>query len=230
MSETSDCASVRDLIPELAAGVAAGDDRASATVHLARCPNCRRELAATAALIDDLLLLTPQQEPPAGFETAVLAALRPTPVHRSPRRLVALAAAVLVVIALAAGVATAVTWSSTQDDRRLAAQYRQTLAVANGRYLTAGRVTTANQTEIGHVYGYQGNPSWIFLAISDAPTPGPYAVVLVGAGGEADIGSCTIADNRRGSCGFTIDTAIATITSIELRRPDQTTLTARLAR
>lgn len=229
MTELDACDTVRDLIPEVAAGVAAGDDRAAAMAHVARCPSCRRELAETAALVDDLLLLTPQQEPPAGFETAVLAALQPAPVRRPHRRVVALlVAAVVVAVAVAGGVAAAVTWSSTQDDRRLAAQYRQTLAVANGRYLTAGRITLAGR-EIGHAYGYQGTPSWIFLAVDDAPSDGAYAVVLVGARGETGIGSCEVVGGRA-ACGFTIDAAISTIDRIELRRPGDPTSTARFAR
>jgi hypothetical protein len=71
------CAEARDLFPELAMDVAAGDERARALRHLGGCPECRRELAATADAVDEMLLLAPEVEPPAGFERSVLARLTP---------------------------------------------------------------------------------------------------------------------------------------------------------
>src|SRR5512132_697606 len=116
MAEGPGCAEARELFPELAAGVAAGDERARTLAHLSRCPECRRELAATAEVVDELLLLAPEHEPPAGFESSVLARLVP-------------AASIVVAAALAAGA----TWWRTADDR----EYRHTLAVAHGSGLSA---------------------------------------------------------------------------------------------
>src|SRR5262245_46331971 len=83
MTEGPDCAATRDLLPELAAGVAAGDERARALSHLVGCPECQRMLAATAEVVDELLMLAPRREPPTGFESSVLAALSPAaPRHR----------------------------------------------------------------------------------------------------------------------------------------------------
>jgi hypothetical protein len=83
MSETGECAEIRELIPEIAAGVAAGDERARALAHLGGCPECRRELAATADLVDEMLTLAPVGEPPAGFESRVMSRLAP---EAKPRR------------------------------------------------------------------------------------------------------------------------------------------------
>ena len=82
MADGLECAEARDLFPELAAGVAAGDERARALGHLSGCPACRREFAATAEVIDELLWLVPEHDPPAGFESSVLARLTPA----APRR------------------------------------------------------------------------------------------------------------------------------------------------
>src|SRR5262245_26309021 len=74
-----DCAATRELMPGLAAGVAPEEDRAAAARHLAGCPDCRRELESIAYVVDELLPLAPDREPPPGFEARVLARLDPTP-------------------------------------------------------------------------------------------------------------------------------------------------------
>src|SRR5690349_18773011 len=123
------CEAVRDLLPELAAGVAAGDDRARALAHLAGCPDCRRELAELSAVVDELVLLAPAREPSPGFESSVLSAL--TPARRWRPNPVALAAAASLLGALLAG---GVVWAQTAADRHLAQRYRHTLDVADGEY------------------------------------------------------------------------------------------------
>src|SRR3954454_9923477 len=112
MAEAKDCQQVRALIPELAAGVASGEERAHALEHVAWCADCRRALEDVAGTVDELLLLAPEHEPAPGFDQRVLAAIREPPARRNVRTgLLATAAAVLVA-ALAAGV----TWWSTADD------------------------------------------------------------------------------------------------------------------
>jgi hypothetical protein len=63
------------LIPELAIGVAVGDERAQILGHLARCAPCRGVLDSASAAADALLLVAPEREPPPGFETRVLSGL-----------------------------------------------------------------------------------------------------------------------------------------------------------
>ena len=102
MTDRADCQDVRDLLPELAAGVASGEQRAGALAHLTGCPECRRELQEAATLVDELMLaLAPEHEPPAGFESRVLAALPvPRPRHRRrPTRRLAVRAAAAVLAA-----------------------------------------------------------------------------------------------------------------------------------
>src|SRR5262245_10199369 len=72
MDETSDCRRVRPLLAELAIGAATGIDRDWALRHVTGCVACQRELAELALTADRLLLLVPEREPPAGFETAVM--------------------------------------------------------------------------------------------------------------------------------------------------------------
>src|SRR5215216_4532880 len=79
MDERPECAEIRELLPELAAGVAAGDERARALRHLSGCLDCRRELEAMATVVDELLTLVPPVDPPGGFESSVLARIAPPP-------------------------------------------------------------------------------------------------------------------------------------------------------
>lgn len=96
------CPQCRDLVPELALGALTGRERANMIAHVGACPPCREYLAALACLYNDLLLLVPPVEPPAGYTTRVLAAvgLRPEPgwppslPHSRPTVVIAVLAAV----------------------------------------------------------------------------------------------------------------------------------------
>lgn len=66
------CDDVRSLIPELALEMVPGAERAAALDHIAGCAACREELDEMAGVADSLLLVGPEGEPPAGFESRVL--------------------------------------------------------------------------------------------------------------------------------------------------------------
>lgn len=216
MTEMPDCAAVRELIPELATGVAYGDERARALEHLARCPTCRRDLDTTARTVDDLLLLAPEHEPPAGFEASVMARLEPE--RRRSRRKVRTAVLQAAAIVAAAAVAGGAIWWHTADDRRLAENYRRTLAVANGRYLTAAPLRQAG-TEAGHVFAYQGSPSWIFLTVQHAGPSGTYrATLVVDDGPNVDLGGIAVV-NGQASWGTTVPVPISKIRLVQLLGP-----------
>ena len=203
-------------------GVASGDVRAKALAHLAGCADCRRELEDVAATVDELLLLAPKQEPPAGFDVRVLSAINdPAPRHSVRTGLLVAAALVLV-----AAVAVGVTWSRGEDDRNLADQYRDTLAVADGSYLRAADLK-ADGTTLGNVFAYQGRPSWLFITVESGGS-GTYPVRLVTIDGRAlDIGMCTL-HNGSGAWGTTIDLPIRSIERIELLRDGLPTMVADL--
>lgn len=75
------------LIPELALGLLDGRERAVVLAHVERCPACQHELLLMGDVADRLVELTPRAEPPAGFETAVMVALRAArPQPSSPAR------------------------------------------------------------------------------------------------------------------------------------------------
>jgi hypothetical protein len=173
-ADATDCDRLRELGPEIALAIADGADRAWALDHLADCPECRSRIERLSALADDLLLVAPAVEPPAGFEGRVVDAIRPPARRRLPRfALPAFAAAA------AAACAAAVVWFSLGDDRELAGHYRDTLAVAHGQYFDAAPLQQPGGESVGYAYGYQGETSWMFAVIYDGVPDGRYELEVV---------------------------------------------------
>jgi hypothetical protein len=177
------CDQVRDLAPELALGIAEGQERVAALSHLSGCPGCRQLVSDLSSVGDGLLLLAPSREPPRGFESSVLARLdhplherRVLPLMRR-RRWVAIAAAAAVVLAAAVG-GLSVFWA-TADDRRLADSYQAVLSQGQGAYFLAAPLQ-GSQGRVGTVFGYQGRPSWVMLTMEPSTrTDGRFQVQVV---------------------------------------------------
>jgi hypothetical protein len=159
------CHETRELLPELALGIADGAERARALAHVDECADCRRELERQSAIADELLVLAPEEEPPPGFEVGVLQAILPPP---EPRRRflllrpLAVGAAVLAAVAVTAGAMEL----SFRDERRLADQYRATLEQANGQYFRATRLADAAGRPGGVLFVYRGAPSWVLVTVA----------------------------------------------------------------
>jgi hypothetical protein len=222
VAERVGCDEARELIPELAAGVAAGDERASVLGHLSGCPECRRELAGTAEVVDELLLLAPGHEPPAGFESSVLARMVPAVPRRRRRWRGLLAAASIVVAAALAGGAV---WWQTADDRQLAGDYRDTLAIAHGSGLRAAPLL-AGGAELGTVFAYQGSPSWVYVTFRSAPPEGRYDVRLLSRDGRRLTLRPFTPAPRGAAWGSTIEVPIEQIRTIEFVRAGVPVMTA----
>lgn len=231
MVESSGHRDIADLLAEVATGAASGPDRARVLSHLVDCEACRRELAELTKVADEVLLVAPERQPQAGFENGVLAriaesaeAVRPVVSIRRRvwRSVAAVAAAVAVGLA-----ATGAVWQATSDDRELAARYRETLDIANGKYFTAAPVLDAGGTQVGHVFLYQGEPSWVFTVLDRAPKPGSYDVAITTAGGTDTVATCS-AETTSCGVGATVDTDIDRIHQVRLVEPGGTVLTATL--
>lgn len=162
MGSEQQCDGVRELLPDLALGIADGEDRSRALEHAATCADCSRELGLLSAVADELLELAPAQEPPAGFEVRVLGALpRTGRTRRSLRRPFAFMAVAFAAAAVTAG---AMVWG-TRDDRGLADHYRSVLAEAHGSYFGATRLRDAAGAEGGTLFLYEGAPSWLVVTV-----------------------------------------------------------------
>jgi hypothetical protein len=255
MVERRDCADLADVLAEVATGAASGPDRARVLAHLSGCDACRRELEELTAVADEVLLAAPEHEPPAGFESAVLARIgvlaagaggerRPAdqrgltdqPAHeprpaesiqpwwRRPavRRLAVAAAATAIALAGAGTV-----WVATSDERELAANYRDTLDIADGRYFAAAPLLDETGQQVGHVFLYQGEPSWVFAVLGDPPAAGSYDVVVTADDWTGTVARCDVRGSTCGA-GATIDVSIYAVTQVQLIGP--TTLTATLGK
>ena len=192
MTEPHDCPAMQSLLAELATGAAAGHDRAWALGHVAGCPTCRTELAELARVADGLLMLAPPAKPPTEFESAVLARLDAAPCPARRRRSGAL--------------------------RRLAGGRRPPPGQDPGRRPAGpGRrhprrvilAVVAAGEQAGTVFLYQGNPSWLLVTVTSAPTDGRYEIHVLDRGGVArTVDSCQL-DNRAGTAGYRLDIPVS---------------------
>lgn len=210
------CEEIRDLTAELALGIADGEERAEALRHLSTCAECRREVEQLSQVADELLLLAPVQEPPAGFESRVVEAMglerRPrrrrwfSPGWLAPRLGPALAAAAVTAAALIA---------VYQDDRQTADRYRAVLDQANGQYFLAERLTDRTGAGGGVAFGYEGSPAWLFLTVTPAHRDDvTRAEVLTKNGRTIPLRSFEL--DRRGSWGGAIPVKLSEVSSIRL--------------
>jgi hypothetical protein len=187
------CREVRDLAAEVALGIATGEERSRVLEHIASCTGCRQEIAELAQVADSLLLLAPEEEPPAGFESRVLRRIEQP--RASFRRRVAVmgAGACIALVVGAGGVLLAL-----GEDRRLADNYRHALAGANGDYFGVVDLTDEGGEKAGHVFGYDGDPSWVFVTFAEVEEPGEFGMQVVTRMGERlDGGSFEISAEKK---------------------------------
>jgi len=156
------CEETRDVLAELALGVADGEERGRALQHLAKCPECRAELEKLSDVADELSLLAPHREVPVGFESRVLARVLPPAKPRRrrwPRLVLAPAAAALA----AASVTLGIVWNDVQAGRN----YNSTLEKANGKQFEAYSLYGGGKFA-GTVFSYQGAPNWLLITVDEA--------------------------------------------------------------
>ena len=180
---SSACDHLREIAPEVALGIADGEDRAWALEHLDTCPECRARIERLASLADELLLLAPAAEPPAGFEARVADAVAAPGRRARSRWRLRIALPVAAAVTAAACAAGAV-WFALSGDRDLADAYRATLAVANGEYFDAAPMELPGGEKVGYVYGYQGRASWVLGVVYDGVPDADYELQVVTRSGQ----------------------------------------------
>lgn len=204
------CAELEQVAVELATDALAGEERAAALHHLSRCEPCRQAVDHLARAAGAALLVAPPEEPPAGFESRVLARLGHgqldgdgSPKRRAsrPRRL-ALAVAAAAVVALAAGVATLV----GHDGRGSAVTVRTALARPGDGQSVCRAVAVAT------------SPTWLVVSIDQ---PGDesdhYTVEAVpeGGGPARPVGAIQLADGH-GTLGAPVDLRARDLRSVRV--------------
>jgi anti-sigma factor RsiW len=220
----ADCAQIRELAPELALGIADGEQRALALEHLAGCTECRALLESLSAVADELLLLAPAEEPPLGFEDRVAARLAPA---REPRRRRRRSFALGFAAAVgAAAIAAGAVLMATSSDRELAGDYRAALARVDGNYFATGALEAPGGREAGDVYAYDGEHSWVYVIASPPGSypdggaklaAGRYAIELIGdSGRQVRMGSMEIGANGQGSGGGELPAGLGDLNELRL--------------
>lgn len=211
MSGDEHCEETRELLTELALGIADGAERARALEHVADCADCQREVERQSAIADGLLVLAPEQEPPPGFELSVLRSIQPPAEKRgSILRPLAVVAAVAAAVAITAGGMLL----GFRDDRRLADQYRASLAEANGTYFGAVRFADLAGRPGGVLFTYRGSPSWILVTVAPAHRGAVERAELVDRGGRRiPLASFRLAD---GAWGGSIPVDLRDVAAVHL--------------
>lgn len=174
------CSEVRDLAPELALGILAGDERADGLSHLGACADCRMLVDELSRTADALLLLAREEEPGLGFEDRVIGRMRAGGRRRVRRWLAAAALAAVVASAASAFLVH----RAGDRERRLAREYAAVLETLGGTLLRAGILEASGGHDAGHVFLYDGEMPWLFVAVEDAGAGGEYEIELELAGGE----------------------------------------------
>jgi hypothetical protein len=215
------CEEMRELAPDIALGIADGEERAAALEHLSTCAECRREVEQLSQVADELLMLAPAQEPPAGFESRVVRSLG---LERRPRRRLTprwlavrlgppLAAAAVAVVAMV---------TVYSDDRQTAERYRETLARAGGHYFQAAPLADESGARGGVAFGYEGSPPWVLVTVAPAHRDSVTSGELVTKGGRT-IALPALDLDRTGSWGGAIPVKLYRVASIRLlgQRPGE---------
>jgi hypothetical protein len=210
MTTSRECAALHDVAAELALGTLDGPARGEALVHLAGCAPCRAHVQELTEAVDQLLALAPEAEPPAGFESAVIARIaeedrRDAPGHRrSSRLLLAAAALVLALAGLAAGFLLG-RGGDAEDDSELA---------------TAAMVAPGGDV-VGEVWRYGSDeatlvvsvPGWADIEGTDGPR---YALRLrLEDGGTVEVGDFGLGDGTS-SWGLTAPVEADSIAAVSV--------------
>ena len=219
MNERPKCEEVMGLAPELALGIAVGEERARGLAHLGSCTDCRRLVEELSRVGDEILMLAPLREPPPGFESRVLERFSTGRRRSLARRLGSLAAAAAIASVLTAG---GVLWA-VDDERDVAARYQAALQTADGEYFGAKELHSAERRE-GTVFIYEGNPSWVYLI---ADQPGTYRCELVMENGDVEYLGTFELEIDRTSWGTVVPGSLHEAESLRMQNVDGgATLTA----
>lgn len=196
----TDHEAVQESAAELALGLLSGPERAEALAHLESCATCRTTVEELSDVADRLLLLAPETEPPAGFETAVLArAEGASHPRRRPRRAVLVAAAVALVVGAIGGALVMRDQVGTDLDR----EYVAALEELDGRALAAATIEDGGR-RVGQLFLYQGAVSWLFATVDDPGTAGELTIELrFEDGRRIRVAGLHVVDGR-GSLGATV--------------------------
>jgi hypothetical protein len=127
-----------------------------------------------------------------------------------------------------AALAVGAIWWRTAADRHLAKSYRDTLAIAHGRYMRAAQLLSRGSVPAGLMFAYEGETPWILVIVRTGDISGLYAVRLVTRGGRpVPLGTMTV-EHGQASWGVAISVPVDQIAAVSLTNPHAPPLTAPL--
>lgn len=199
-------------------GILDGRARAELLAHVEGCEECAAEMAELTATVDALSHVPAGAEPPVGFESRVIErirASRPAVIGRRRASPVLLSAAAAVV-ALAFGVG----W--TLDHVTTTSSPVQAVGKMEQRSLQA-----AGQ-DVGLVYAYTGQPSWMFVTVDAPKAPSLVRCVVVTKSGQRDFVGTFALVGGKGEWGTALPVPLSSVRGIVLTTTSGTVV-ARLA-
>ncbi len=178
------CAATREVAAELALGVAEGSERGEALAHLADCADCQAEVRRLTEAVDAIVALAPEAEPPPGFESGVLARIRPGRPEQGRRAwIAATAAALLLVLGVGVGLLAAgePDGSSSVTSARMAAPDGEVV----GEVWRTGEADAAVFVSV---------PAWADIEAVGPDAPRYYLRLELAGGDEVDVGDFALGD------------------------------------
>lgn len=201
-----------EQLPELAAGVLGGRERAELLAHVDGCVSCSDELDQLMAIADDLVYLAAEVDPPVGFESRVIEQIRdhtPARRHNRWRRswVAVTSAAAAVVIAFGLG------WAAHSIGR----QPTRGAVVAPGTYRDVSEAPLmSGGTSLGTVAVYADEDGWLLMTVKSVGYSGPVRCILTSADGVAKtVGSFDLISGR-GAWAAPVSVADDQVRSAEL--------------
>ena len=197
------CDDIDDLAEEFALGLLDGAERAVVVGHLEGCRSCGARVADLAEVGEQLLLVSPVIEPPAGFEQRVLAHLAPQVTRRRrrwPGTRMGTALAIAAAAALVLGTAGLVLRYSDDGPSTVAGPPVTEPPVET----TAVMLSVHSARDVGDVVLIESEPMIVELDMAewmdevsrwDGPPIGPWMLAVERADGALEAHSLALTDD-----------------------------------
>lgn len=137
------CTQFREQIEEVALGAIYGEEADGVLAHVNDCPACRSELDSYTSLSEHLTLLSPDAEPPLGFESRTINRLgfeAPVVRFRIPRFVLA-AAVIALLVATSIGFVAGNSMGAHSSAAKTAAVHTRIGALVNTSHQSIGTVS-----------------------------------------------------------------------------------------
>jgi hypothetical protein len=197
---------------ELALGQVGEPLRSNLLAHAGDCPHCHSLLDGLGTVVDRLLLVAPQAEPPAGFESRALARIGVPAVGRPSRRRTVVPVWVAAVALIAVGAGTfGVAWLT--GDR-------------SPPEAVAATIVTVNGAEVGEVRLIAAPHPHVLVTV-DAPRPGSdlrHCELQRADGTWVKVGTWEAADLAAGVWAVGVDAELLDATAMRVTTDDGTVL------